>query len=393
MNCTSPTSQGCLPPLGLYIHIPWCSSKCFYCDFFSVATKDAIPQDQLVEALLGQLREQRHLLAQRPLGSIFVGGGTPNRLAPAAMARLLDGIVGLVALEKDCEITMEANPGGQQAWRDYRDAGINRLSLGVQSLHDPLLQAIGREHSRTDVLRSCHAAQAAGFASINLDLMYGLPHQTIQQALQDAEEAIALGSGHLSCYALTIEPGTAFGRHPPPCGDDDTSAAMAEGIADLLARHGFVHYEISAFARPGLACRHNLNYWTFGDYLGLGPSAHSKLSRLDPKGGLAVWRGRLPASIPHYLDGQLETRWHQLDDSALLVEFLLNALRVHSGFDIGLFQERTGLSAMLLEEGLERNRQRGLLVCEGQQIRATARGWSMLNDTLLAFVPHTATHA
>ncbi len=389
----NPVTRGCLPPLGLYIHVPWCSSKCFYCDFFSVATKDPIPQDQLVDALLDQLRTQRHLLTERPLGSIFVGGGTPNRLAPAAMARLLDGIAGLVALEKHCEITMEANPGGQKAWRAYREAGINRLSMGVQSLHDPLLQAIGREHSRADVLCSFNAAQAAGFASINIDLMHGLPHQTVQQALLDVEQVIVLGTGHLSCYALTIEPGTAFGRNPPPCGDDDTIAAMAEGIANLLARHGFAHYEISAFARPGLACRHNLNYWTFGDYLGLGPSAHSKLSRLDAKGGLAVWRGRLPASISPYLNGRLQPRWHQLDDSTLLVEFLLNALRLRTGFDMGLFEERTGLPAMLLEEGLEHNRQRGLLVREGQQIRATARGWSMLNDTLLAFVPDTVAHA
>lgn len=380
-------------PLGLYIHTPWCTSKCPYCDFFSVAIKNAIPQDRLVDALLRQLEDQRHLLGGRAIASIFIGGGTPNRLAPAAFAHLLQGIADLVPLEQDCEITMEANPGGLEPLEGYRQAGINRLSVGVQSLHDHLLQAIGREHDSAAVQRTLDSARNAGFASINIDLMHGLPHQSPEQALGDVEQALELGCDHLSCYALTIEPGTAFGQHPPVRCDDDTMAAMAEGIAALLARHGFEHYEISAFARAGHICRHNLNYWTFGDYLGLGPSAHSKITRLDEQGQPVIWRGRLPASIAGYLDGQRLPRWHQLDDKTLLLEFVLNALRLRAGFTTALFQQRTGLPAQLLEEGLLHNIQRGLMLCEAERIGTTERGWNMLNETLLAFVQGEMVHA
>ena len=386
-------NQDELPPLGLYIHIPWCSSKCLYCDFFSIATKEAIPQYQLVDALLGQLRQQRHLLGERPLSSIFVGGGTPNRLAPEAIARLLTGIAELVALEPGCEITMEANPGGHECWAGYREAGINRLSMGVQSLHDHLLQAIGREHDSATVRRAFPAARKAGFASINIDLMHGLPRQSTAQALDDVAWALDLGPEHLSCYALTIEPGTAFGRHPPPRCDDDTLATMEEAIANLLVRQGFDHYEVSAFARPGRACRHNLNYWLFGDYLGLGPSAHSKItSHDDQEGRLAIWRGRLPATIDSYLQGRLQARWHRLHDDALVLEFMLNALRLRTGFSMALFEARTGLSRQLLEEGLQVNRQRGLLLMEEGRVFTTPRGWSMLNETLLPFVPEALVH-
>jgi oxygen-independent coproporphyrinogen-3 oxidase len=380
-------------PLGLYIHTPWCTSKCPYCDFFSVATKDAIPQDRLVVALLRQLEDQRHLLGGRAIASIFIGGGTPNRLAPGTIARLLDGIADLAPVESDCEITMEANPGGHEPLPGYRQAGINRLSIGVQSLHDHLLLAIGREHDSIDVRRTLDSARSAGFASINIDLMHGLPHQCLEQALVDVEQALDLGCDHLSCYALTIEPGTAFGQRPPARCDDDTVAAMAEGIAALLARHGFEHYEVSAFARPGHACRHNLNYWTFGDYLGLGPSAHSKITRLDDRGQPTIWRGRMAPAIMPYINGQLQPRWHQVSSNALLLEFLLNALRLRAGFTTALFQQRTGLPAELLEEGLLHNMQRGLMLREAERIRTTARGWHMLNETLLAFVPGDMAHA
>ena len=380
-------------PLGLYIHTPWCTSKCPYCDFFSIATKDAIPQDRLVDALLRQLGDQRHLLGGRTIASIFIGGGTPNRLGPGTIARLLDGIADLVPLESDCEITMEANPGGHEPLLGYRQAGINRLSVGVQSLHDHLLQAIGREHDSAAVRRTLESARSAGFASINIDLMHGLPHQSLEQALMDVEQALTLGCDHLSCYTLTIEPGTAFGQHPPVRCDDDTMAAMTEGIAALLARHDFDHYEVSAFARPGHACRHNLNYWTFGDYLGLGPSAHSKITRLDDQGQPAICRGRMEASIMPYINGQLEPKWHRLSSSDLVLEFLLNALRLHAGFTTTLFQQRTGLPARLLEEGLQHNMGKGLMLREAERICTTERGWNMLNETLIAFVTGDMAHA
>lgn len=268
------------PPLSLYVHIPWCARKCPYCDFNSHAADRAVPERAYVDALLRDLEDELPGVGSRPIATLFIGGGTPSLFSAEAIARLLEGIRARVALAGDAEITLEANPGSadQDRFRGFRQAGVNRLSIGVQSFAPEKLRRLGRIHDREQALKAVAAARAAGFDNINLDLMFGLPEQTVTAALDDLATAIALGPKHLSFYQLTVEPNTRFYKDPPRLPDEDTVEAMQRACQALLARQGYRRYEVSAYAQTDFRCRHNLNYWQFGDYLGIGAGAHGKLT-------------------------------------------------------------------------------------------------------------------
>jgi len=373
--------------LSLYVHIPWCVRKCPYCDFNSHAVREPIDQDGYVDALLRDLDQE---VARGPLSavhSIFVGGGTPSLFDGAVIGRLLEGIARRVELVADAEITLEANPGTAEAGRfaDYRAAGVNRLSIGVQSLDDARLETLGRIHGAAEALRAYELARMAGFENINLDLMFGLPGQTTAQAIADLQGVVALGSEHLSWYQLTLEPNTLFHHRPPQLPDDDSLAEMTDEGQALLADAGLDQYEVSAYARAGRRCRHNLNYWQFGDYLGIGAGAHGKLTL--PSG--IVRRSKLRG--PHdYLargGGGAVQAERALVEAELPVEFFLNALRLNAGVPAALFEQRTGLSLQRVAGPLARARELGLLAADPGRLRATAGGLRFLNDLLALFEP------
>jgi oxygen-independent coproporphyrinogen-3 oxidase len=372
------------PPLGLYVHIPWCLRKCPYCDFNSHAVAGELPESAYVDALLADLARQAPQVADRPVQTVFFGGGTPSLFSGAAIARLLEGIAATVALAPDAEITLEANPGAAEAARfsDYRAAGVNRLSIGVQSLDDACLRALGRVHNADQARQAVEQARAAGFDNLNLDLMYGLPGQNMDGALADLRAVLALSPEHLSWYQLTLEPNTLFHARPPALPDADTVADIMEAGLALLAGAGYHQYEVSAHARPGRAARHNCNYWTFGDYLGIGAGAHGKLSTPDGR----VRRYSRPRHPRDYLAAPTapgSERILSVDD--LPLEFLMNALRLHSGVSASLFRERTGLSLAVIEAPLAQARARGLLEDDPAVLRPTALGRHFLDDLLLLF--------
>jgi putative oxygen-independent coproporphyrinogen III oxidase len=382
-----------LPPLSLYVHFPWCVRKCPYCDFNSHALQGALPEADYVAALLCDLALQSTAVQGRALQSIFLGGGTPSLFSPAALARLLDSVRGLLELAADVEVTLEANPGTIERGRfaDYRGAGVTRVSLGAQSFDSAQLQRLGRIHSAADTERAVAELHAAGLANFNLDLMYGLPQQTEGEALADIERALALQPAHLSHYQLTLEPGTVFaGRPPPGMPDTDRSADMQLACQQRLADAGYLQYEVSAYARPGARCRHNLNYWQFGDYLGIGAGAHGKCSRFE-RGRLLIERSAQPREPRRYL-ASLEPERPQLTTYAvpsaeLPFEFLLNALRLNEGLEQREFEQRTGLAFALVADGLGRAQRRGLVHCSGTRWCASAQGFNFLNDLLADFLP------
>jgi oxygen-independent coproporphyrinogen-3 oxidase len=381
-----------LPPLSLYIHIPWCVRKCPYCDFNSHEVKPAlsmskgggIPESEYVAALVRDLEMALPLIWGRKVYTVFFGGGTPSLLSGEAIEEILRQVRMLLPLDINAEITLEANPGTVEAERfaAYRDAGVNRLSLGIQSFNDAHLQALGRIHSADEAKRAIKIAQQH-FDNINLDLMYALPQQTLEQALQDVQTALSFAPQHLSCYHLTLEPNTLFAHQPPPLPDDDASSDMQQRIEALLAAHGYVHYETSAFAQPKKQSRHNLNYWQFGDYLGIGAGAHSKLSFHDK-----VVRQARPKQPQAYMEsvahGVQDERVLGKDDLAF--EFMMNALRLNGGFDEALFQERTSLPLLVIRRELEEAERRGLLVREAGRIAPTQMGQRFLNDLLEIFL-------
>jgi oxygen-independent coproporphyrinogen-3 oxidase len=387
-----------LPPLSLYVHFPWCVRKCPYCDFNSHALQGALPEADYVAALLRDLALQSPAVQGRSLQSIFLGGGTPSLFSPAALARLLDSVRGQLELAADVEVTLEANPGTIERGRfaDYRSAGITRVSLGAQSFDSEQLQRLGRIHSAADTERAVAELHAAGLANFNLDLMYGLPQQTEGEALADIERALALQPAHISHYQLTLEPGTVFaGRPPPGMPDTDRSADMQLACQQRLADAGYLQYEVSAYARPGARCRHNLNYWQFGDYLGIGAGAHGKRSRLE-QGRLLIERSAQAREPRRYLAsleaaslaaGRPQLTTHAVPGAELPFEFLLNALRLNEGFEEREFEERTGLAFALVAEGLGRAQQRGLVQCRGMRWCASAQGFNFLNDLLADFLP------
>ncbi|GAA5786175.1 radical SAM family heme chaperone HemW [Chitiniphilus shinanonensis] len=375
-----------LPPLSLYIHIPWCVKKCPYCDFNSHAQKGGLPEAQYVDALLRDLESCLPQVWGRPVTSIFIGGGTPSLFSAQAIDTLLAGIRARVRLLPDAEITLEANPGTFEAdkFAGYRAAGINRLSIGIQSLDDAKLKALGRIHGRDEALRAVEIAHRH-FDNFNLDLMYALPSQTLDEALADLDAAIALAPTHLSAYHLTLEPNTLFHRYPPPLPDDDLAADMQEAIEARLAAAGFEHYETSAFARPGRRARHNLNYWTFGDYLGIGAGAHAKISFPD-----RITRQARYKQPTDYLTRMAAGSAAELDQTVpreqLPFEFMLNALRLTEGFPLALFTERTGLPLTRLLPEIDRACAEGLLERTLDHVRPTLRGRRFLNALLERFL-------
>ncbi|MBV0933280.1 radical SAM family heme chaperone HemW [Marinobacterium weihaiense] len=383
-----PPATGPLPPLSLYVHIPWCVRKCPYCDFNSHAAPEQLPEAAYVDALLQDLDTDLPLAAGRPLQSIFIGGGTPSLFSAEAINRLLQGIRQRVPLVKGAEITLEANPGTfeQARFEGYRAAGINRLSIGVQSFNAEHLQRLGRIHNPDEALRAAEAAVAL-FPRVNLDLMHGLPGQSIDQALDDLKQALAFNSGHLSWYQLTIEPNTEFHARPPQLPVDESLWAIQEQGQVLLAQRGYDQYEISAYSRPGQQARHNLNYWQFGDYLGIGAGAHGKLSHLDDQGRLQIERRHKQRQPKGYLDPSRRLAGVQpvpVEERAF--EFMMNALRLTCGTPLDLFSQRTGVSVDFVQHLLDQARQKGLLTNDRTRLAPTLQGRLFLNDLLALFL-------
>ncbi len=375
------------PPLSLYIHFPWCVRKCPYCDFNSHAVKDeGIPEAAYVATLIADLESALPQIWGRRVHSLFIGGGTPSLISPEGLDELLTAVRMRVLLDPMAEITLEANPGTVDAGRfaAFRQAGINRLSVGIQSFHEGHLQALGRIHGRKDAIAAAEAA-LKHFEAVNLDLMYALPGQSLAEAEADLSTALALGPQHLSCYHLTLEPNTAFAANPPDVPDPDASADMQERIEARLGEAGYIHYETSAFARPHRECRHNLNYWTFGDYLGIGAGAHGKLS--SHEGIVRETRPRHPAAYLAARDsGAFVQDRRSLGAEDLPFEFMMNALRLNQGFPLRLFAERTGLPLEAAEAGLVQARRQGLVETEGDTLRPTLKGRRFLNELLMLFL-------
>lgn len=373
-----------LPPLSLYVHIPWCVRKCPYCDFNSHAAPTQLPENAYVDALLRDLQLELEHTAVRPLSSIFIGGGTPSLFSATAFARLLAGIQDLLPWQDAIEITLEANPGTfeQAKFAAYRLLGINRLSIGIQSFNDQHLTQLGRVHNANEAQQAVAIAQQAGFTNINLDLMHGLPSQSLAQALADLTCAIELQPNHISWYQLTIEPNTVFWNQPPVLPEDDSLWDIQQAGQALLAEHGFVQYEISAYAKPDKQAQHNLNYWQFGDYIGIGAGAHGKISSLDGR-ILRYWKTRQPND---YLNNQLRAGEQLLNNSELPFEFLMNALRLSKGVPSQLFTQRTGLPLALLQESWLNAQNKGLMLENPQRLATTEQGALFLNDLLHIFL-------
>ena len=373
-----------LPPLALYVHIPWCVRKCPYCDFNSHERVGDLPERAYVDKLLLDLEGMLPSVWGRPLISVFIGGGTPSLFSPESIDRLLSGVRARMRLEPEAEITLEANPGTVEAARfaGFREAGVNRISIGVQSFDDRMLGALGRIHGAAEA-RAAIAAAAASFDNINVDLMYGLPGQTMAMARADIEQAIAFETTHVSAYQLTLEPNTAFWSKPPSLPEHDACADMQVMAEETLAAAGYQHYETSAFARPGRRARHNVNYWEFGDYIGIGAGAHGKLSfpdRITRHARIKQPRDYLARAATLMGDRVVE-------ESALGFEFMLNALRLVEGFPVALFAERTGLSLARLEGALSEVERQGWIARDWQRIRPTERGRRFLNELLERFLP------
>ena len=375
-------------PLSLYIHVPWCERKCPYCDFNSYAIHDRIPEIDYINALLDDLDNEITCLENRPIHTVFIGGGTPSLFSPEAIERLLSGVQSKLVMPADIEITLEANPGtvDQEKLSEFHDIGINRLSIGVQSFNDEVLRRIGRSHDGRMAACAAEMAHAAGFDNINLDLMYGLPGQSTTRSRDDIKTAIQLAPSHLSVYELTIEPNTLFHARRPVLPQEDIVYAMQVTVNKILLDHGYTHYEISAYARPGRPCKHNINYWEFGDYLGIGAGAHSKLTH-SALG--AIRRRRKPKQPARYVSavrtGVSARHEYSLTPEDATFEFMLNALRLVKGFDLSLYCERTGLRQDTLETGLSLASQKGLLRVEDTRVMPTPMGHRFLNDTTLLF--------
>lgn len=378
-----------LPPLSLYIHFPWCVAKCPYCDFNSHSLQGDLPVTDYIAALLADLAAAAPELSGRKLVSVFMGGGTPSLFPPADIDRLMKAVGEQFDLLPAAEVTMEANPGAVEhgAFSGYRDAGVNRLSLGVQSFADAKLRSLGRIHDAKAARRAYADARAAGFDNINLDLMYALPGQTLQEAKADIEEAIGLAPAHISYYHLTLEANTVFYARPPALPDDDLAWEMQQQATMLLSAAGFNNYEVSAWGSSDRECQHNLNYWRYGDYLGLGAGAHSKLTLSN---GTVVRDVRLAhprAYLQRVHVGQAASR-HEVDGADRLFEFMLNNLRLRAGFSRSQFEQATGLPANLLEEGLNEAMQKGLLREKPDAVlQPTSRGWQFLDDLQSIFLP------
>ncbi|WP_426702023.1 radical SAM family heme chaperone HemW [Rhodanobacter sp. Col0626] len=382
------------PPLSLYIHMPWCVKKCPYCDFNSHGLRsEPPPYADYIDHLLADLDADRvdfaAALQDRPVISIFFGGGTPSLFSPELIDRLLDGVRTRLPLATDAEITLETNPGTVEHGRfdGYLAAGVNRISFGVQSFDDDKLKRLGRIHSASEAEAAVKSAQDAGYTNINLDLMYALPQQTLDGALADVERAVALAPTHVSHYQLTLEPNTAFAANPPPLPDDDHAWAMQEACEARLAAAGYGQYEISAYARPGRRCVHNLNYWQFGDYLGIGAGAHGKLSDATTGQVHRRWKTRHPRAFLEAAGGSARIGGDNVVDATELpFEYMLNALRLIDGVPLAAFAERTGLPPERIAAALANARRRGWLHDDPQHLHTTALGQRFLNDVIASFL-------
>ena len=375
-------------PIAVYVHLPWCVRKCPYCDFNSHAAPSSVPEDDYVRALLADLRGDLAIAAGRPVESVFFGGGTPSLFSARAIGQILDGVAAVLPLAGDAEITLEANPGTLERGRfaDYAGAGVNRVSLGAQSFSAAQLATLGRIHSPDDIDAAILDLEAAGLDNFNLDLMYALPGQDVDAALDDLHRALSLGPAHLSLYQLTLEPGTAFYHRPPQLPDEDAALGMQLAIQAELASAGLEQYEVSGYAQPGRRCRHNLAYWNFGDYLGLGAGAHGKVTRPD-----GVWRTekpRMPREFMATAGGGGQRR--RVDPVDLPFEWALNALRLTEGATLGAFESTTGLPAGILSPVLASLQTRGLVEEIDGRVRATDLGLRFLNDVQAAFLPAAA---
>ncbi|HNQ03271.1 MAG TPA: radical SAM family heme chaperone HemW [Thiobacillaceae bacterium] len=377
-----------LPPLGLYVHLPWCARKCPYCDFNSHALREELPEGRYLDALERDLEQAVPLVWGREVGSIFIGGGTPSLFTPEGIDRLLAFCRTLLRVSPLAEITLEANPGTFDAarFRGYRDAGVNRLSLGIQSFDDANLRALGRMHDGRQAWNAAEQAREL-FERVNLDLMYALPRQGVAGLDQDLARVLSLAPGHVSAYHLTLEPNTPFAAAPPPLPDDDTAADMQTRVEEILGAAGYGHYETSAFARPDQQCHHNLNYWTFGDYLGIGAGAHGKLSFQDRVQRQV--RLKHPRTYMETLErgGAPVSESRDLDRQDRVFEFMMNALRLNQGFELELFAARTGLGVNALYRGLAEAERRGLITRALHRVTPSPRGRRFLNDLLALFLP------
>jgi putative oxygen-independent coproporphyrinogen III oxidase len=376
-----------LPPLSLYVHIPWCVRKCPYCDFNSHQAKGDLPEQAYVDALVTDLELALPDVWGRRVHSVFFGGGTPSLFSAKSIESLLSAFRARLPMFADCEITLEANPGTFEAdkFRGYREAGVNRLSIGIQSFDPKHLKGLGRIHDEGEARRAIEIAQAS-FENINIDLMYALPGQTPAEARADVDAALGTGVPHCSFYHLTIEPNTAFHRHPPPLPDEDTAAEIQDAVAAALGPAGYVHYEISAWAMRDRECRHNLNYWRFGDYLGIGAGAHGKLSFADRITRSARWK-QPGEYLRRVAEGRPVQESHEVGRADLIFEFMMNALRLTEGFSIASFPERTGLQISAAEKPLREAEARGLIERDHERIRPSERGRRFLNDLLQIFLP------
>ncbi len=375
------------PPLALYVHLPWCVRKCPYCDFNSYAVREALPETAYLDALGRDLEAQSVDVRGRPVISVFFGGGTPSLFAPESIGRVLQKARAHFAVADDAEVTLEANPGTVERGRfaEYRQAGVNRVSLGAQSFDARQLERLGRIHSPQETIRAAAELHAAGLTNFNLDLMYALPGQTVADAASDVEQALALKPAHLSHYQLTLEPGTQFAANPPVLPEDDVAADMLNACQERLADAGFSQYEVSAYARAGRECRHNLNYWSFGDYVGAGAGAHGKLTDAGSGKIVRTVQQREPrryqAASPNALTRQTVAR------RDLPFEFMMNALRLTRGFPEALLTERTGLELDEVRPKLDALQSRGLVEIAAGTCKPTPFGVRFLNEMLLEFLP------
>ncbi|WP_010324980.1 radical SAM family heme chaperone HemW [Marinobacterium stanieri] len=377
-----------LPPLSLYVHIPWCVRKCPYCDFNSHAVPEQLPEADYVAALLDDLESDLPLAGDRPLQSIFIGGGTPSLFSADAINRLMQGVRERIALAEDAEITLEANPGTfeRERFEGYHAAGINRLSIGIQSFNAEHLKQLGRIHNPDEACRAAEAAVAT-FPRVNLDLMHGLPGQSTEQALSDLKQALAFDPGHLSWYQLTIEPNTEFHARPPQLPVDETLWTIQEQGQALLANHGYDQYEVSAYAKPHQQARHNLNYWQFGDYLGIGAGAHGKLSHFDAEGQLQIERRHKLRQPKGYMDPSKRLAGQQpIPHDERSFEFMMNALRLTHGTEVDLFTQRTGVNFSDIQPILNKAYALELLDNSNSRLAPTRQGRLFLNDLLALFL-------
>lgn len=377
-----------VPPLSLYVHLPWCESKCPYCDFNSHALRGELPESAYLDALLCDLEQHLPEIWGRILTSVFIGGGTPSLFSARGLRRLISGIRARMPCVPDMEISLEANPGSCEVGKfaGFVDAGINRISIGIQSYDDQQLKRLGRVHDRADALRAVEAARTAGFENINVDLMFGLPEQTTPQAVRDIDTAINERPKHISCYQLTLEPNTWFHRHPPALPTEDTAWEIQHAIQSRLGNAGYHRYEVSAYAQNGHQCKHNLNYWQFGDYLGIGAGAHSKISFADRV--TRIIKIRHPNSyLSRASTSARIAKSYPVNAQDLRFEFLMNALRLTEGFPPALFQQHTGQTLAGLAPAFSMLQEDGLLRVARSRVKATEKGYRFLDEVLQRLLP------